>query len=199
MKSLLLLLVTLASALPLFGDDRPAVFSGDVAVQTELEGITVRVDVDRDGFPDHTFRLQMTKVPIDDPVAYFFEDAQVTHTKNALYVTATHEPVTLAFTLEQATVVPRDVTRRIVGVGLSHALAKAPDDANGRPTRVIGNPEQDPDPIDEGGGTGAVNCPTGGPGTTSCESSCPAFSCSVTCSPGYYACCSCMRCKCYRG
>jgi hypothetical protein len=195
--SLLLLVATFACSLSILGGERPAVFSGDVAVRTELEGITVVVDTDRDGFPDHRFRLQMTQVPIDDPVEYFFEEAQVTHTKNALYVAATHEPVTLAFTLDKATVVPRDVTRRVAGFGLSYELAEVPPhDGNRRPSRVTGNPEQDVDPID-GGGMAAVNCPTGGRGSTSCESSCPGFSCSVTCSVGYYACCSCTRCKCY--
>lgn len=205
-KPLLLLLATCAYGLAVAGDDRPTVLSGDVAVRTELGGITVVVDTDRDGFPDHRFHLQMTEVPIDDPVDYFFEDAQVTHAKHALYVTATHEPVTLALTLEGAVAVPRDVTRRVAGVGLSHELAQqppdiapgiAPDTAPRRPSRVAGNPEQDPDPIEGGGGGAAVSCPTGGRGTTSCESSRRGCSCSVSCPPGSYACCSCTRCKCY--
>lgn len=196
-KKLFLLLVAIF-ALPLFSDERPAVYSGDVAVRTELGGVTVVVDTDRDGFPDHRFHLQMTEVPVDDPVEYFFQNAQVTHTKTALYVTATDEPVTLALTIDRTATVPRDITRRVAGVGLSHELAEQPPASPGRrPSRVTGNPEQDPDPIDGTGGTSAVSCPTGGRGTTSCESSCPGFSCSVSCSVGYYACCSCTRCKCY--
>ena len=47
-----------------------------------------------------------------------------------------------------------------------------------------------------GGGGGTQNCPSGGPGSSSCSvSTC----CSVGCSPGYYACCHCSNgCRCYR-
>lgn len=170
MKMRVLLIALVVSAMPAFAAE-PVVLSGDVAVRTELGGVTVVLDTDRDGFPDHKYRLRMTEIPFDDPVEFFFENAQVTHAKDALYVAATDEPTSLAFTLDAATGVPQGVTRRVVGISLSHESGDVPPD-----------------------GARAVQCAEG----VSCSSSCAGYSSSVTCSAGYYASCSCTRCQCYR-
>jgi hypothetical protein len=87
------------------------------------------------------------------------------------------------------------------GYSLNHTirpLDQAPKGKNGRQVRPLGDPcewtlcffEQDPYYNDGGSTGGGSNCSSGGRGATSCSVTNNGSSCSVSCSSGYYACCS---------
>ncbi len=173
----------------------PLIVRGEVAVLVEREAVMVRVDVDRDGLIDHTFRFQTEDAA--KVQEQLLDDAQITYAAGSLDVVSVDTAESLAFTLAGTQRSDDAKTMRIDGIGLSHL--EHPTRAqieSGRANRRIQADDFTNDPGTGGGG--GSNCLSGGPGTSSCSRECPGYSCSVTCASGYYACCTCTTCKCYR-
>lgn len=139
------------------------------------------VDTDHDGINDHTFKLQTTDAAVQHE--RFFADAQLTFIGDRLHLVSIDSPDTLTLAVGPARPGDHADMASIHGTGLAHLRSA---------TTV--EPSFTDDPGTGGGSSGG--CSAGGPGSTSCSISDPLVSCSITCSTGYYACCTGATCKC---
>jgi hypothetical protein len=94
---------------------------------------------------------------------------------------------------------------RYVGYGLNHSIRPMSEvrPSNGRAIKAQEEPCEwtvcffDQDPYGDGGGGGGSSCNSGGRGAASCSITVSGSGCSVSCSSGYYACCTQAGPNCY--
>jgi hypothetical protein len=198
-------------AIQIFAAERPLNLVGAVAVRPLIDGsVVVLADVNDDGWPDHQFTLQ-SESKVDEALNYDFDKAQLFFSKDRVTVMdmRTSTVVELRLASAKKRTVEAGLSAEAVGYGLNHETPKQPpaaspdgERAGRRSLRAVANacPPRciyaEPDPGSGGGGT--VSCNSGGYGATSCSSTCPGFSCEVSCVEGYFPCCNCTSCKCYK-
>lgn len=172
----------------------PLIVRGEVALLVEHEAILVRVDVDHDGLIDHTFRFQTADAA--KVQEQLLDDAQITFAAGSLDVVSVGTSESFTFTLA-GTKRPEDAkTKRFNGIGLSHLdhPSRAQIESGFANPRILGD---FPKKRVIGGGE-ASDCLSGGAGASASSRECPGFSGSGACASGYYVCCTCASCECYR-
>jgi hypothetical protein len=163
----------------------------------------------------HFFKLQLDHpiLPVDIRV----RAASIEFRGDELIVMSADDQIFYRFGLSNgsnpALRVPADFKSvSYVGYGLSHDLANVATSRSARGPTSFAACGEDPDSscveypdwwYALNGGGGGTSCSQGGPGASSCSLSGTVngtgMNCSVTCWPGYYACCSLTNgCKCVR-
>lgn len=170
----------------------PATFHGRAIVRSFGEH-RIAVAVDVSGDPNsHVFRFWSEETLPGIDVAY--GAAEVKFYGDELVVVAAEARSIVRFTVGHArphqTNVPEGFnSTSLAGYGLNHEM---------RPTvlragrAISAQQDCEPDcgePIFEWPGDGAMDCTSGGTGSTSCSVSSSGLSCSTSCELGYYACC----------
>ncbi|MDQ3281672.1 MAG: hypothetical protein M3Q69_09690 [Acidobacteriota bacterium] len=199
----------LLATMSLHASDDPRIATGAVEIRTATgsePGIVIAVDQlhegQRDGFADAAY-VYSTEAAVP-AIRRVFETAVIEDFGNRLIVSA--GATRIVFALIDAKARKSGYTEVFAdGIGIARYTQKHVETmrvgADADPS-LVGCDGQDSGACYSdwslGGGGSGVNCPSGGAGATSCTSSCPGFSCSVSCNAPYYACCSCMYCKCVR-
>ena len=215
------LLVVLGCGGALAGVPHVESAAGEVVIRTVgPRHLFVLVDTARgarDGLVDQWFIL-VAEDAVQSPLDVHLPHAQLVHYPGTLRVTAADQRTVYEFVVpehEENQPLPQHFQIvRNTGIGLSHAVAATPHPI-ARATRS-GITTQADDCVEEegcfpyedfiwegGGGGGSTTCRSGGPGSTSCSVSGGGTSCSVSCGPGYYACCEAYaglpKCTCVKG
>lgn len=177
----------------------PGTFHGRTLIQSYDEHrILIAVDTRGAGLADHYFRFWTEEsIPAIDAR---FEGASLQYYGNELLVIADDERTVYRFTVNgnqphQIRLSENAVSTGYSGFGLNHEIptlaprnqAKARDGNAG--TQLSCNFGECEQPSWEWPGNSS-NCTSGGVGATSCSVNVSGTSCSVSCEPGFYACCS---------
>ena len=221
------ILLSLVAGLATADSDAAKVFHGAIYVESYNQVMVIAVYTDgnggRDGNADTVF-VVATPDSIVTPISYRWQNANLVFKASGLMVTAPAEHEALIVTFKRD--IPRanfnapaefHTTRVSNAIGLAHhstlsetyPMDNMPSGSAGSNSRVATNTLGDgwrrqpfQNDWDLGSGSGG-GCTSGGGGSTSCSvSGCAATSykndCSVSCTNGYYACCNCGNCACFR-
>jgi hypothetical protein len=187
-----------ATAAPKSASDLVKVHGSVVLKSLQHETVVIVRSGDTDGVADHVFHLWFEK---PSNLSGTYRGADVEFLGASLVLTIPSQQTVLTFTTALRTpdaLIPQGfATTGYAVMGLNHEIGTA---AAGHSIRSSGravsgqtdcsdcdfNPFETPDPWNSGGGS----CSNGGPGSTSCGTSNTYGSCSVTCSGGFYACCT---------
>jgi hypothetical protein len=178
----------------------PGTFHGRTLIQSYDEHrILIAIDTRGSGRADHYFRFWSEEsLPVVD---VRFDAASLQYFGNELIVVTDDERTVYRFTVggnqqHQFRLAENATATGYTGYGLNHEMpSSAPrnaaktSDGSARPDPSLscdfGECEQ---PTWEWYGGG--NCTSGGAGATSCSITISGTSCSTSCEPGYYACCT---------
>jgi hypothetical protein len=226
MRRILVFITTLCLAGAAYAqNDAARVFHGTVYVESYNRTMVVAIDTNADGRMDDAFAAA-TEEPYATHISYRWRNADVLFKAGGVMITAPDEREALIATFRRD--VPRagfsapeafHVTRvaNLIGLAYHYNLAyeyrmdRMPS-GNGSSSAGRTASEytfedgwtREPFQNDWGwSGSGGGSCTSGGSGATQCSiSGCTNTSgrndCSVSCIQGYYACCNCGSCGCYR-
>lgn len=215
MRKALLAALSLLLVVPAFGELKHRMLRGEVVLRNnggDLYNLVVLVDSfsrgqKRDGKVDHVFGIRSDESY--GIVNERFVDAHVTVDAGriTIYSPVDDQAIVLAVPGEEQSdwLAPNTQLKTYVGHSMvanegDFGLSLAPP----RKGELQTNFTQSTDPGDPLGGSGSSACTSGGSGSSYCSTTCrqgSSLSCEVTCTGGYYACCSCdniigARCKC---
>ena len=196
--------------------DRGSVVIRTLSADRIVVLLDTRVDGVQDGRIDQWYTLQL-----DAPIAAintYIPAAEILYRRDSLRVTAAAERTVYDFLLADSEPVPAVpegfASVRHEGFGLAHnsgitsyELAPSRSRSGGVASMEEGCAYCDPMNQDwSAGGTssGSATCTAGGSGAHSCSMSAGGYTCSISCNPGNYACCSITStngvvCRCYKG
>jgi hypothetical protein len=177
----------------------PARIHGSVVLKSlQHETVIVVRSGDTDGVADHVFHIWFES---PSNLSGTYRGADVEFIGASLVLTIPSQQTVLTFTTALRppdALVPQEfATTGYTVMGLNHEIGETASRHSIRSGRAVTgqsdcndcdfNPFETPDPWNS---TGGGSCFNGGPGSTSCSTSNSSGSCSVSCSGGFYACCT---------